>query len=87
MLYESRSSKVESADPSNSYPEKVDCVRRYAIRLFLMSKNKGFSENLFSFEPTPETSNEVYLTNDYSSYQCEIHPDKVTSTQITCYAP
>ncbi|CAF0710276.1 unnamed protein product [Brachionus calyciflorus] len=46
-----------------------------------------FAFNLFSFDPTTATSNEVFLVNGASSYNCEIHPDKVTSTQITCYVP
>lgn len=46
-----------------------------------------FSENLFSVSPTTATSNQVLLTNGVTNYDCEIHTDKVTSTQITCYTP
>ena len=53
----------------------------------MIFKIKGFAPNLFSISPTSATSNTVYLTNSVSSYQCEIHPDKVTTTQITCYTP
>ncbi|CAF0756351.1 unnamed protein product [Brachionus calyciflorus] len=48
---------------------------------------RRFAMNTFSFAPTSSTSNQVYLTTATNSYSCEIHPDKVTSTQITCYAP
>ena len=30
-------------------------------------------------------SSKVFLVSDVASYPCEIHPDKITSTQITCY--
>ena len=53
----------------------------------MIFKIKGFAPNLFSISPTSATSNTVYLTNSVSSYQCEIHPDKGTTTQITCYTP
>ncbi|CAF0999129.1 unnamed protein product [Brachionus calyciflorus] len=48
---------------------------------------RRFAMNTFSFAPTNTTSNEVYLTTDTKSYSCEIHTDKVTTTQVTCYAP
>lgn len=46
-----------------------------------------FAENLFALSPTSNNSNQVLLVNGVSSYDCEIHTDKVTSTQITCYTP
>lgn len=50
---------------------------------------RRFAENLFSFLPSSQTSNEVTLISEdgISSYACEIHTDKVTSTQVTCYTP
>ena len=47
----------------------------------------GFAFNQFSTSPTLATSNQVNLTNGHATYSCEIHPDKVTATQITCYSP
>ncbi|RMZ96657.1 Fibrocystin-L [Brachionus plicatilis] len=47
----------------------------------------GFGQNLFAFAPTEDNSNQVTITNEFNSYDCPIHTDKVTSTQITCYAP
>ena len=43
--------------------------------------------NMFSTNPTSLTSNAVLLESDLQSYNCEIHPDKVTTTQITCWTP
>ena len=48
---------------------------------------EGFATNKFSTTPTSTTSNQVILTGDFASYACTIHPDKVTSNQITCYNP
>lgn len=50
---------------------------------------RRFAENLFSIMPSDRTSNEVILVSvdGISSYGCEIHSDKVTATQITCYTP
>ena len=42
---------------------------------------------MFSITPSPITSNKVLLENNLASYDCEIHPDKVTTTQITCWTP
>ncbi len=38
-----------------------------------------------STSPATDTSNHVILTNDFSSYPCDIHPDATTTTQITCF--
>ena len=46
-----------------------------------------FAEESFSTQPTSSTNNVVYLTNDFSSYACEIFPDATTTTQISCYTP
>ena len=51
----------------------------------LWISGRRFADNLFSLNPTAKTSNEVFLVSDVASYPCEIHPDKITSTQITCY--
>ena len=40
-----------------------------------------------STSPSDDTSNQVILTNAFSSYPCEIHPDSTTTTQITCFTP
>lgn len=45
----------------------------------------GFSPSLFSTSATAATSNQVVLVGSFASYDCEIHPDKTTTTQITCY--
>ena len=42
---------------------------------------------MFSITASPITSNSVLLESGTSSYTCEIHPDKVTTTQITCWTP
>jgi hypothetical protein len=42
---------------------------------------------MFSLTPSPMTSNKVLLESSTASFECEIHPDKVTSTQITCWTP
>jgi hypothetical protein len=44
-----------------------------------------FAPNAFSTSPSTATSNQVVITNDFSSYPCEIHPDATTQTQITCF--
>ena len=46
-----------------------------------------FAEESFSTSPSSSTNNVVYLTNDFSSFACEIHPDATTTSQITCYTP
>ncbi|CAF1300760.1 unnamed protein product, partial [Adineta ricciae] len=46
-----------------------------------------FAQNAFSTVPSTSTSNSVQLVDGYSVYNCQIHPDKVTNTQLTCYTP
>jgi hypothetical protein len=46
-----------------------------------------FGANSFSSVPSVSNTNTVQLVSDYSVYDCEMHNDKVTSTQLTCYAP
>jgi hypothetical protein len=47
---------------------------------------QGFGPNKDSTFPTAENSNNVVtLTNALNSYSCEIHTDKSTTTQLTCY--
>jgi hypothetical protein len=53
----------------------------------LMHIFKGFAANLFSITTSPLTSNSVILESSTASYKCEIHVDKVTTTQITCWTP
>ncbi|CAF1377186.1 unnamed protein product, partial [Adineta steineri] len=46
-----------------------------------------FAPNGFSTTPSTSTTNTVQLVDGYSVYDCEMHIDKITSTQLTCYAP
>lgn len=46
-----------------------------------------FAENTFNSLPSASSSNIVKLVDQYSVYDCEMHNDKVTNTQLTCYAP
>lgn len=46
-----------------------------------------FAPNSFSFYPSASNANIVQLVNGYSVYNCEMHNDKVTTTQLTCYVP
>lgn len=57
------------------------------IKIFYIEFFLGFAPELFTTNPTSATSNQVTLTNELSSYDCKIHPDKTTTTQITCYTP
>ena len=43
---------------------------------------KGFAPVQF---PAGTSGNQVVLVNSFNSYDCQIHPDKTTTTQITCY--
>lgn len=82
--------------PTNAIVTQVTTKKNGAWWQNGASKNGGtmlwisgrrFAENLFQTVPTTETSNQVLITNGVSTYTCEIHPDKVTSTQITCFTP
>ena len=46
-----------------------------------------FAPNGFSSLPSVSNTNTVQLVNGYSVYSCEMHNDKITDTQLTCYAP
>ncbi len=46
-----------------------------------------FAQNGFSTLPSVTTTNTVQLTDGYSVYDCQMHTDKVTNTQLTCYTP
>ncbi|CAF3664415.1 unnamed protein product [Rotaria sordida] len=46
-----------------------------------------FADNGFSLLPSISNTNIVQLVSDYSISDCEMHNDKVTSTQLTCYTP
>jgi hypothetical protein len=46
-----------------------------------------FAPNGFNSLPSVSNTNTVQLVNGYSVYDCEMHNDKVTTTQLTCYAP
>jgi hypothetical protein len=48
---------------------------------------KRFALNSFSAVPSAKSSNTVQLVDDYAVFDCEMHTDKVTSTQLTCYVP
>ncbi|CAF3612100.1 unnamed protein product, partial [Rotaria socialis] len=47
----------------------------------------GFAENHFSMLSSTETSNAVQLTQGNDVYECRMHIEKVTNTQLTCYTP
>ncbi|CAF3512253.1 unnamed protein product [Rotaria socialis] len=46
-----------------------------------------FAQNGFNSVPSVTNSNIVKLVDGYSVYDCEMHNDKTTNTQLTCYAP
>jgi hypothetical protein len=46
-----------------------------------------FAPNGFSSTPSSSTSNTVQLVDGYSVYDCQMHIDKITDTQLTCYTP
>ncbi|CAF3637436.1 unnamed protein product [Rotaria sp. Silwood1] len=46
-----------------------------------------FAENGFNSVPSVSNTNTVQLVDGYSVYDCEMHNDKTTNTQLTCYAP
>lgn len=48
---------------------------------------RRFAENSFSSVPSSSSSNTVQLVDGYSVYACEMHNDKTTNTQLTCYVP
>lgn len=46
-----------------------------------------FSQNGFNSVPSISNTNTVQLVDGYTVYDCEMHNDKTTNTQLTCYAP
>ncbi|CAF3091006.1 unnamed protein product [Rotaria socialis] len=46
-----------------------------------------FAQNGFSTVPSTTNRNTVQLVSNYAVYDCEMHNDKVTNTQLTCYTP
>jgi hypothetical protein len=46
-----------------------------------------FAQNGFSTVPSTANTNTVQLVNSYTVYDCEMHNDKVTNTQLTCFTP
>ncbi|CAF0819146.1 unnamed protein product [Rotaria sp. Silwood1] len=46
-----------------------------------------FAQNGFNSVPSISNTNIVQLVDGYSVYDCEMHNDKTTNTQLTCYAP
>ncbi|CAM4931088.1 unnamed protein product, partial [Rotaria socialis] len=46
-----------------------------------------FAQNGFNSVPSIINTNTVQLVDGYSVYDCEMHNDKITNTQLTCYAP
>jgi hypothetical protein len=46
-----------------------------------------FAQNGFNTVPSISTTNTVQLVDGYSTYDCEMHIDKTTNTQLTCYTP
>lgn len=46
-----------------------------------------FAQNGFNSVPSVANSNTVQLVDGYAVYNCEMHNDKTTNTQLTCYTP
>jgi hypothetical protein len=46
-----------------------------------------FAQNGFNSVPSIVNTNTVQLVDGYSVYDCEMHTDKVTNTQLTCFTP
>ncbi|CAF3402120.1 unnamed protein product [Rotaria sp. Silwood1] len=46
-----------------------------------------FAQNGFNSVSSISNTNIVQLVDGYSVYDCEMHNDKTTNTQLTCYAP
>ena len=46
-----------------------------------------FAQNGFNTVPSVSNTNTVQLADSYSVYDCEMHTDKNTNTQLTCYTP
>ncbi|CAF4171105.1 unnamed protein product [Rotaria magnacalcarata] len=46
-----------------------------------------FEQNGFSTVLSTTNTNTVQLVSNYTVYDCEMHNDKVTNTQLTCYTP
>lgn len=46
-----------------------------------------FAQSGFNTVPSITNTNVVKLVDGYSVYNCTIHEDKVTNTQLTCYTP
>ncbi|CAM2722167.1 unnamed protein product [Rotaria socialis] len=46
-----------------------------------------FAQTGFNTVPSTTKSNIVQLVDGYSVYNCTVHDDKVTNTQLTCYTP
>jgi hypothetical protein len=46
-----------------------------------------FAQNGFTSSPSVSNTNTVQLVDGFAVYDCEMHNDKVTATQLTCYAP
>jgi len=46
-----------------------------------------FAQNGFNTVPSTTNTNTVQLVDGYSVYDCTMHTDKVTNTQLTCYTP
>ena len=61
-------------------------IGQYGGVLMLISGVR-FMPNILTTSPTSAQPNQVIFTNGVSSYECEIHAEMVTSTQIACYTP
>lgn len=46
-----------------------------------------FAQNGFNTVPSIINTNTVQLVNSYTVYNCTMHEDKITNTQLTCYTP
>ena len=46
-----------------------------------------FAQNGFNSAPSVSNTNTVQLSDGYTVYDCQMHNDKTTNTQLTCYTP
>ena len=69
----------------------LDRVRLISFLFLFLNSNslisKGFAKNAFSMSPSAKKANKIVLIGQYASYDCELHEDKCTETQLTCWTP
>lgn len=55
--------------------------------VLLLITGERLMPNVSMTAPTSVTPIQVIIKNGLSTYDCEIHMEKTTSTQIACYTP